>query len=46
MRGPTPSMMTKPVVVAITAVGEVCRSEAISAMPGVNMELTRGLTTT
>jgi hypothetical protein len=44
-RGPMPSMTTKPVVVPMTAVVEQFRSRAISSMPGVNIELTSGLTT-
>jgi hypothetical protein len=43
MRGPMPSMTTKPVVVAMTDVVSVSRSSAICTMPGVNMELASGL---
>jgi hypothetical protein len=45
IKGPIPSMTTKPVVVPITAVVLHLRSSAICAMPGVNMEDTRGLRT-
>jgi hypothetical protein len=41
--GPMPNITTKPVVVAMTFMVVVLRSFAISAMPGVNIELARGL---
>lgn len=44
--GPMPNMTTKPVVVPMTAVVEQLRSFAISSIPGVNIELTKGLRTT
>jgi len=45
IRGPIPRDTTKPVVAPTTASGDVLRSEAICSMPGVNMELARGLRT-
>ena len=45
IRGPTPRKTTKPVVAPTTALEELLRSEAICSMPGVNMELARGLRT-
>ena len=43
--GPNPKKTTKPVVAPTTVCGIVPRSSAICSMPGVNMELARGLRT-
>lgn len=45
IRGPIPKRTRNPVVAPTTALGEVLRSAAICSMPGVNMELARGLRT-
>lgn len=45
-KGPRPRKTTKPVVAPITTSPEVSRSPAIWAIPGVNIELARGLNTT
>ena len=45
IRGPMPSITTYPVVAATTVVMVVSRSSEICLMPGVNIELARGLRT-
>ena len=45
IRGPTPSMITKPVWQPMTAFSVVSRDAAICLMPGANIELAKGLRT-